>query len=38
MICGRLIDGKAIMPVIFRLPTQPDFSIDFIDEERSHIR
>jgi predicted aspartyl protease len=30
MIYGRLIDGKAIVPVIFRLPTQPDFSIDFI--------
>ena len=24
MIYGRLIDGKAIVPVIFRLPTQPD--------------
>lgn len=30
MINGRLIDGKAVMPVIFRLPTQPDVSIDFI--------
>lgn len=30
MIYGRFIDGKAIMPVIFRLPIQPDFSIDFI--------
>lgn len=30
MIYGRLIDGKAIVPVIFSLPTQPDFSIDFI--------
>ena len=30
MIDGRLIDGKAIVPVIFRLPTQSDFSIDFI--------
>lgn len=29
MIYGRLIDGKAVVP-IFRLPTQPDFSIDFI--------
>ena len=30
MIYGRLIDGKAIVAVIFRLPTQPDFSIDFV--------
>ena len=30
MIYGRLIDGKAIVPVIFRLPTQPDFSLDFV--------
>ncbi|MGA9382027.1 MAG: clan AA aspartic protease, partial [Phormidium sp.] len=30
MIYGKLIDGKAIVPVIFRLPTQPDFSIDFV--------
>ncbi|MFP4103921.1 clan AA aspartic protease [Coleofasciculus sp.] len=30
MIYGRLIDGKAIVPVVFRLPTQPDFSLDFI--------
>ena len=30
MIYGRLIDGKAIVSVIFRLPTQPDFSIDFV--------
>jgi clan AA aspartic protease len=30
MIYGRLIDGKAIVPGIFRLLTQPDFSIDFI--------
>lgn len=30
MINGRLIDGKAVVPVIFRLPAQPDFSIDFI--------
>jgi clan AA aspartic protease len=30
MIYGRLIDGKAVVPVIFCLPTQPDFSIDFI--------
>ncbi|NEO82208.1 clan AA aspartic protease [Moorena sp. SIO4G3] len=30
MIYGRLIDGLAIVPVTFRLPTQPDFSLDFI--------
>jgi clan AA aspartic protease len=30
MINGRLIDGKAIVPVIFCLSTQPNFSIDFI--------
>ncbi|MCX5981527.1 MAG: clan AA aspartic protease [Nostocales cyanobacterium LacPavin_0920_SED1_MAG_38_18] len=30
MIYGRLIDSKAIVPVIFRLSTQRDFSINFI--------
>jgi clan AA aspartic protease len=30
MIYGRLIDHKAIIPVIFRLPQQPDFSLDFV--------
>ena len=30
MIYGRLVDGKAIVPVIFCLPTQPDFSLDFV--------
>ncbi len=30
MISGRLIDGKATIPVIFRLPAQPDFSLNFI--------
>ena len=30
MIYGRLIDRKAIVPVIFRLPQQPDFSLDFV--------
>lgn len=30
MIYGRFIDGKAIVPVIFRLPLQPDFSLDFV--------
>ena len=30
MIYGRLREGKAIVPVIFRLPGQPDFSVDFV--------
>lgn len=30
MIYGRLIDRKAIVPVIFRLPQQPDFSLSFV--------
>ena len=30
MIYGRLVDGKAITPLIFRLPGQPDFSLDFV--------
>ena len=30
MIYGRFIDRKAIVPVIFRLPQQPDFSLDFV--------
>ena len=30
MIYGRLIDRKAIAPVIFRLPGQPDFSLNFV--------
>ena len=30
MIESRLVDGKAIVSVIFRLPSQPDFSLDFI--------
>jgi clan AA aspartic protease len=30
MIYGRLVDRKAIVPVIFRLPQQPDFSLDFV--------
>ncbi|BAY26790.1 hypothetical protein NIES2100_66060 [Calothrix sp. NIES-2100] len=29
MIYGRLIGDKAIVPVIFRLPQQPDFSLNF---------
>jgi clan AA aspartic protease len=30
MIYGRLADAKATVSVIFRLPEQPDFSLDFI--------
>ncbi|MDJ0799611.1 MAG: clan AA aspartic protease [Calothrix sp. MO_167.B12] len=30
MIYGRLVERKAIVPVIFRLPQQPDFSLDFV--------
>ncbi len=30
MIYGRLVGGKATVSVIFRLPEQPDFSLDFI--------
>ncbi|MGK7953562.1 MAG: clan AA aspartic protease [Xenococcaceae cyanobacterium] len=30
MISGRMIDDKATIPVIFRLPAQPDFSLNFI--------
>jgi clan AA aspartic protease len=30
MIYGRLAGGKATVPVIFRLPEQPDFSLDFV--------
>ena len=29
MIYGRFTEGKAKIPVIFRLPQQPDFSLDF---------
>jgi predicted aspartyl protease len=29
MIDGRLIAGRATVPVIFRLPGQPDFSLFF---------
>jgi clan AA aspartic protease len=29
MISGRLIGGRATLPVIFRLPGQPDFSLNF---------
>ncbi len=30
MIYGRLVDGKATVPIVFRLPSQPDFSLDFV--------
>jgi clan AA aspartic protease len=30
MIHGRLIDRKAIVPVVFRLLGQPDFSLNFV--------
>ncbi|MBW4619674.1 MAG: clan AA aspartic protease [Cyanosarcina radialis HA8281-LM2] len=30
MIEGRLIDSKATVPVIFRLPDRPDFSLNFV--------
>ena len=30
MIYGKVIDGRVIIPVVFRLPLQPDFSLDFV--------
>lgn len=30
MINGRISEGKATIPVIFRLPSQPDFSVNFV--------
>ncbi|MBC1280531.1 clan AA aspartic protease [Nostoc sp. UCD121] len=30
MIYGKVIDGRAIVPVVFRLPEQPDFNLDFV--------
>ncbi|MDB9314494.1 clan AA aspartic protease [Spirulina sp. CS-785/01] len=30
MIYGKFIESKALIPVTFRLPAQPEFSIDFI--------
>jgi len=30
MIRGKVISSKATIPVIFRLPQQPDFSLDFV--------
>lgn len=30
MIYGKFINSQAIVPVTFRLPEQPEFSIDFV--------
>lgn len=30
MIYGKVIDGRAIISVVFPLPSQPDFSLDFV--------
>ena len=30
MIYGIITEGKATISVIFRLPSQPDFSVDFV--------
>lgn len=30
MIYGRVTEGKATIPVTFCLPSQPDFSVDFV--------
>ncbi|WP_420759511.1 hypothetical protein [Nostoc sp. CALU 546] len=30
MIYGKVINGKVIIPVVFRLPSQPAFSLDFV--------
>ncbi|AFY53183.1 clan AA aspartic protease, AF_0612 family [Rivularia sp. PCC 7116] len=30
MINGRISEGKATIPVTFCLPSQPDFSVDFV--------
>jgi len=30
MIHGRIIDARATVPVVFRLPGQPDFSLNFV--------
>jgi predicted aspartyl protease len=30
VITGTVIDGRATIPVTFRLTNQPDFSIDFV--------
>ena len=30
MIYGKVINSRVIIPVVFRLPSQPDFSLDFV--------
>jgi clan AA aspartic protease len=30
MITGRVLNRRALLPVVFRLPRQPDLSIDFV--------
>jgi clan AA aspartic protease len=30
MIYGKVIDGRVIVPIVFRLPSLPDFSLDFV--------
>jgi len=30
MIYGKVIDGRAIIAVVFRLPSQPNFFLDFV--------
>lgn len=30
MIYGKAIDGRAIISVVFRLPSQADFSLNFV--------
>jgi predicted aspartyl protease len=30
MIYGKVINGMVIIPVLFRLPSQPDFSLDLV--------
>ena len=29
MIYGKISDGRAIIPVVFRLPSQPDFNLNY---------
>jgi clan AA aspartic protease len=30
MITGKVADGRATVPVMFRMPDRPDFSIEFV--------
>jgi predicted aspartyl protease len=30
MITGRVTEGRATVPVTFRMPERPDFSIEFV--------